>query len=74
MLAELCTVVPSWEYLPDYDPTPSTGQQGVKALWYEGAESQKNAQKYAKCYFVELKGVVGGIPLITNTTLIEKTH
>ena len=37
MLTDFCAIVPRWEYLPDFNPKPSTGWHGVRALWYEGA-------------------------------------
>ena len=35
-LEDYCEVEPKIQYIPAYDPKPSTGWSGIKALWYEG--------------------------------------
>lgn len=38
-------IVPKIEYMPSYDPKPETGWDGVKALWYQGADYQGKPTK-----------------------------
>lgn len=44
-LETFCNILPHMEYLPEYDPKPSTPWHGIKALWYEGATYQGQKTK-----------------------------
>ena len=55
-LEEYLQVLPKEKYIPAFDPKASTGWQGIKALWYEGAEYQgKPTKVFAYIGYPQLK-------------------
>lgn len=56
MVEQYLHVMPKVEYLPDYDPVPDTGWDGVRTLWYEGAKYKEHATKvFAYIGYPEMK-------------------
>lgn len=50
-------IAPQIEYMPSYNPKPETGWEGVKALWYQGAEYRgKPTKVFAYIGYPEIKG------------------
>ena len=53
---EYLQVLPESSYLSAFDPKPSTGWQGIKALWYEGAQYQgKRTKVFAYIGYPQMK-------------------
>ncbi|MBO5069775.1 MAG: hypothetical protein J6C37_05370 [Roseburia sp.] len=55
-LENFCEIEPKVQYIPEYDPKPSTAWYGIKALWYEGAAYQgKKTKVFAYIGYPEMK-------------------